>query len=129
MLPEGKMVLLSVLKMLVEVVVVVVLELRPIFEAVLLLLTLTGLPRCGLDGRHRSERFYHVEVAVSFGGRSADRVSTLSDRSTDRPVAVFFGGGRKSIRIEIHIGIWYTASETEMLGIIYLEGALPNCEV
>ena len=63
MLPEGKMVLLSVLKMLVEV-VVVVLELRPIFEAVLLLLTLTGLPRCGLDGRHRSERFYHVEVAV-----------------------------------------------------------------
>ena len=66
MLPEGKMVLLSVLKMLVEVVVVVVvvLELRPIFEAVLLLLTLTGLPRCGLDGRHRSERFYHVEVAV-----------------------------------------------------------------
>ena len=64
MLPEGKMVLLSVLKMLVEVVVVVVLEMRPIFEAVLLLLTLTGLPRCGLDGRHRSERFYHVEVAV-----------------------------------------------------------------
>ena len=65
MLPEGKMVLLSVLKMLVEVVVVVVLELRPIFEAVLLLLlTLTGLPRCGLDGRHRSERFYHVEEAV-----------------------------------------------------------------
>ena len=64
-MPEGKMVLLSVLKMLVEVVVVVVvLELRPIFEAVLLLLTLTGLPRCGLDGRHRSERFYHVEVAV-----------------------------------------------------------------
>ena len=62
MLPEGKMVLLSVLKMLVEV--VEVLELRPIFEAVLLLLTLTGLPRCGLDGRHRSERFYHVEVAV-----------------------------------------------------------------
>ena len=105
MLPEGKMVLLSVLKMLVEVVVVVVLELRPIFEAVLLLLTLTGLPRCGLDGRHRSERFYHVEVAVVLAvGRSADRVSTLGDRSTDRPVAVFFGGGRKSIRIEIHIG-------------------------
>ena len=68
MLPEGKMVLLSVLKMLVEVVVVVVvLELRPIFEAVLLLLlTLTGLPRCGLDGRHRSVRFYPFYFA-NFG--------------------------------------------------------------